>query len=135
MLKKRKGRNNKAKTVKVMSNSKKKAWKGTEKKSNKEFRDQTCLNYTCIDNAIGYLKLLKDKVSNFDKQASRMKRQNKTGKGKAGKKGLFGPVLRRITLVGGGNTSDLTCNGEKNFGASQLNNLTETLLKCEASIK
>ena len=55
--------------------------------------------------------------------------------GKSGKKGLFGPVVRRITEHGGGNTSNLTCNGKKNSGAAQLTNLTETLLKCETDIE
>ena len=54
--------------------------------------------------------------------------------GKSGKKGLFGPIVRRITEHGGGNTSNLTCNGKKNSGAAQLTNLTETLLKCEGEI-
>ena len=43
--------------------------------------------------------------------------------------------MRRITENGGGNSSNLTCNGQKNSGAAQLTNLTETLLKCEVEIK
>ena len=101
----------------------------------KQIRASTCLNYTCIDTAISYLKMLKDRVANFDKQDARITKQNKTGGSKSGKKGLFGPVIRRINENGGGNSSNLTCNGEKNSGAAQLTNLTETLLKCEDEIK
>jgi len=74
------------------------------------------------------------KVNNYEKQLSRTQRQNKTGSGKAGKKGLFGPVVRRIVENGGGNASDLKCNGKTNAGSAQLTNLTETLLKCEDEI-
>merc|ERR1719195_112093 len=90
----------------------------------------SCLSYTCIDTAISYLKLLKDRVANFDKQNARIARQNKTAMGKQGKKGLFGRAIRRITEHGGGNASSLTCNGKQNAGAAQLQNITDTLLKC-----
>jgi hypothetical protein len=43
--------------------------------------------------------------------------------------------VRRIVENGGGNASNLTCNGKINSGASQLTNLTETLLNCEDEIK
>ena len=37
--------------------------------------------------------------------------------------------------AGGGNKSDLQCNGVSNStGANQLTNLTQTLLKCEQTI-
>ena len=55
--------------------------------------------------------------------------------GKAGKKGIFGPIVRRLTQAGGGNSSNLTCNGLSNGGAKQLTNLTQTLLKCETEIQ
>ena len=42
-------------------------------------RDLTCLDISCINTAVGYMKLLKDKVANFDKQKSRIMKQNKTG--------------------------------------------------------
>ena len=108
---------------------------GRKQKPQNQIRATTCLNYTCIDTAIGYLKMLKDKVANFEKQDARITKQNKTGGSKSGKKGLFGPVIRRINENGGGNSSNLTCNGKKNDGAAQLTNLTETLLKCEDEIK
>ena len=88
-----------------------------------------------MDTAVGYLKLLKDRAANYQKQLSRIERQNKTGNGKAAKKGIFGPVIRRITEHGGGNASDLKCNNEKNSGAAQMKNLTETLLACDEDIE
>lgn len=98
-------------------------------------RSTTSINSTCIDNAMTYLKVMKDNVNNFFKQEARIKRANKTGGGKSGKKGLFAPTLRRIVKAGGGNKSDLQCNGVSNSsGANQLTNLTQTLLKCEKTI-
>ena len=54
---------------------------------------------------------------------------------KAGKNDIFGSVISRIVENGGGNASNLTCNGKLNGGASQLTNLTETLINCEEEIK
>ena len=126
-----KGKKNKSKK----SKSKKMSRKSKSRKQKFSLRDSTCLNFTCIDEAVSYLRLLKDRVANYEKQNARITRQNKTGSGKSGKKGLFGPVVRRIVENGGGNASNLTCNGKKNSGAAQLTNLTETLLKCEDEIK
>ena len=96
-----------------------------------------CLITTdCVDTAISYLKLLKDKISNFEAQLSRMKVQTKTGKSKAGKKGIFGGVIRRLVRAGGGNVSNLACSGETNSaGAEKLRNLTTLLLECEGNIE
>ena len=44
-------------------------------------------------------------------------------------------MVIRIVENGGGNASNLTCNGANNAGSAQLTNLTETLLKCEDKIK
>ena len=128
---KAKSRKNKSKN----SRKNKSTGKGKKGRKSSIIRSSTCLNYTCIDEGVSYLKLLKDKVANFEKQNARITRQNKTGSGKSGKKGLFGPVVRRIVENGGGNASNLTCNGANNAGSAQLTNLTETLLKCEDEIK
>ena len=140
---KRKGRKsrkmkNKSGRGKKMGRKSRKNKKSQVKKKGRKsssIRSSTCLNFTCIDDAVSYLKLLKDRVANHEKQNARITRQNKTGSGKSGKKGVFGPVVRRIVENGGGNASNLTCNGKKNSGAAQLTNLTETLLKCEDEIK
>ena len=134
--KKKSGKKNKDKKRKSDKQSrKKKARRQKGRKYKSGIRASTCLNFTCIDEAVSYLKLLKDRVANFEKQDARITRQNKTGSGKSGKKGLFGPLVRRITENGGGNSSNLTCNGAINSGADQLTNLTTTLLKCEDEIK
>ena len=92
-------------------------------------------NATCLDFAMNYLKIMKGQVNSFDKQLARIISVNKTRNNKFGKKGLFGPVLRRLVDAGGGNKSALSCQGSTNSsGAKQLTNLTETLTACEASI-
>ena len=132
---KKTGRKSKKNRKSKKSKSKKMSRKSKSRKQKFSLRDSTCLNFTCINEAVSYLRLLKDRVANHEKQNARITRQNKTGSGKSGKKGLFGPVVRRIVENGGGNASNLTCNGKKNSGAAQLTNLTETLLKCEDEIK
>jgi len=121
--KKNKSRKNKSKTSKK-----------NRKLHPKVAGNESCMSYLCIDDAVAFLKLLKDRAANHEKQHARTQRQNKTGSSKAGKKGLFGPVVRRIVENGGGNASDLKCNGKTNAGSRQLTNLTETLLKCEDEI-
>merc|ERR1712223_2330254 len=128
---KAKARKNKSKN----SRKNKSTGKGKKGRKSASIRSSSCLNFTCIDTAVSYLKLLKDRVANHEKQNARITRQNKTGTGKSGKKGLFGPVVIRIVENGGGNASNLTCNGADNAGSAQLTNLTETLLKCEDEIK
>ena len=102
----------------------------------KEHHRPCLITADCIDTAVSYMKLLKDKISNFEKQLSRMKTQNKTGKSKAGKKGIFESIIRRIVRAGGGNASNLTCNGKaKSSGAEKLKNLATLLMGCEVNIK
>jgi len=97
---------------------------------------QTCLSTDCVDTAVTYLKLLKDKIGNFERQLKRMKTQNKTGKSKSGKKGIFGSVIRRLVKAGGGNASSLSCGGSTNSsGAEKMTNLTTSLLECDTNIK
>ena len=97
---------------------------------------QTCtISETCLSTAMTYLKMMKDNVGNYLKQDTRMKRANSTVDNKSGKKGIFGPTLRRIVKAGGGNKSNLQCSGSSTSkGALQLKNLTDTLLKCEKTI-
>merc|ERR1711923_21652 len=98
-------------------------------------QSSSCMNETCINNAMSYMKLMKDRVANFLAQKSRIAAFNKTSGNKAGKKGLFGPILNRIREAGGGNSSNLKCNGNAtNAGAAQLKNLTTLLFACEENI-
>ena len=108
-----------------------------ERKQRKSSRQTTTctVTETCLSNAMTYLKMMKDNVGNYLKQDTRMKRANSTVDNKSGKKGIFGPTLRRIVKAGGGNKSNLQCSGSSTSkGALQLKNLTDTLLKCEKTI-
>ena len=131
--KKKRNKSKKSRKVKSRKN-KSKTQKKDRKLHPKVAGNESCLSYLCIDDAVAFLKLLKDRAANHEKQHARTQRQNKTGHSKAGKKGLFGPVVLRIVENGGGNASDLKCNGKTNAGSRQLTNLTETLLKCEDEI-
>merc|ERR1719483_1824445 len=107
--------------------------KGTRKVTGKT--TSSCMNATCIDNAMKYMQTMKLKVSNFLVQKKRIEKYNTTAGNKAGKKGLFGPILNRIREAGGGNSSNLKCNGDNSSaGAKQFQNLTVSLKNCEQNI-
>merc|ERR1711992_116711 len=104
------------------------------RKSKKSGRTAT-VPEACFDNSISIMKIWKDPVANYDKQRTRMKRQNETGGKKSGKKGAFGAITQRLVEAGGGNKSAPSCAGSTtNDGAMQLANLTATLDKCEDDI-
>merc|ERR1712110_1097149 len=97
--------------------------------------DRSSANSTCFENAVFYMKLWKDVVTNFEKQKARMEKQNSTGGNKAGKKGLFAPIAFKLVDIGGGNKTNMSCGGQYgNKGAKQLQNLTKTLFDCEISV-
>lgn len=75
-------------------------------------------------------------MKNFEKQLKRIQAKNKTSKNKGGKKGAFNKALERLVEQGGGNKSNLTCQGSvTNDGAKQLKNLTDFLSNCSTQIK
>ena len=97
--------------------------------------ESSSANSTCFENAVFYMKLWKDVVTNFEKQKARMEKQNKTGGSKAGKKGVFAPIAFKLVDIGGGNKTNMSCGGQYgNKGAMQLQNLTKTLFDCEISV-
>jgi len=111
--------------------------KGRKRSRNNRVRATSTsgLNETCFTQAIFFLKLWKDTVSNYNKQKSRMTKQNTTGSSKSGKKGLFAPVALRLVDIGGGNKTNMSCGGSYgNKGAKQLQNLTKTLFDCEIDV-
>jgi len=113
----------------------KKGKKKTSRPGNRQSSSSSCMYATCIDNAMQYMKVMKDKVASFFKQQTRIGKYNDTSNNKAGKKGIFGPILNRIREAGGGNSSNLKCNGNNSSpGAKQLKNLTESLFACEENI-
>merc|ERR1719225_880738 len=136
---KKKSRKAKKKSRKGKKNSRKqkrKQTKGKRKNGRKsQARQNKCMNESCINTAMSYMKIMKDKVSNFLRQKTRVSKYSTTSGNKAGKKGLFGPILNRIREAGGGNSSNLKCNGDNaGAGAKQLANLTSLLGACEEDI-
>lgn len=90
---------------------------------------------TCLTKAVSYMKLLKGKVINFGKQLKRVQTNIKQASGKHGKKDVFKPLIAKIRSAGGGNASDLQCNGVSDGpGAEKLKNLTAELTACEQTI-
>merc|ERR1712004_721514 len=114
---------------------KKKARKGKKKEQKKAKKDRknnnnnkrvnierqsSCANETCIDNAVTYMKQLKLAVKNFGKQYNRILTNAKQSSGKSSKNNEFAPYLVKLRETGGGNASNMTCNGQKNQGAINL---------------
>merc|ERR1712218_731725 len=121
---KKKSRKEKKKSRKGKKNSRKGKKKTGRKSQSNRQTDSGCMNETCINTAMSYMKIMKDKVSNFLRQKTRVSKYSTTSGNKAGKKGLFGPILNRIREAGGGNSSNLKCNGDNSSaGAKQLANL------------
>merc|ERR1711902_245070 len=118
----------------------KKKDKKEQKKSRKNNNNRvnigrsSCMNATCIDNAVTYMKQLKLAVKNFGKQYNRIGTNAKQSSGKSSKYDEFAPYLIKLRETGGGNASNLTCNGEKNQGATNLKTLYDNLATCETII-
>merc|ERR1712141_94906 len=119
---------------------KKRNQKGLKKKDRKRnnknrngnnARQASCMNAACINNAVAYMKQLKLAVKNFGKQYNRITTNEKQTGGKAGKNDEFAPYLIKLRETGGGNASNLSCNGLKNEGATNLQTLYDNLATCE----
>lgn len=107
----------------------------SSRKSKSASRMEDPVSYACMEKSLTIMKMWKDVITNFEKQKTRMEKQNGTGGKKSGKKGLFAPIALRLVDIGGGNKSALSCGGSTdNDGAKQLTNLTETLFKCEMDV-
>jgi len=112
----------------------KRSGKGKIKGKGRSSRQNT-VSDECLSQAVKMMKIWKDVVRNFEAQSKRIKKHNTTGGNKADKKGIFGPIARRLVEIGGGNKSNMSCGGEfQNDGAKQLANLTETLFECEKEV-
>merc|ERR1711902_160147 len=143
-----KGKNKETKKKKARKAAKKQARKQKknfkrERKNRKEakgtVRDSasfksSCMNATCIDNAVTYMKQLKLAVKNFDKQYNRITTYSKQTNSKAGKNDEFAPYLIKLSETGGGNVSNLSCNGEYNQGATNLQTLYDNIATCESKV-
>merc|ERR1712203_1185325 len=116
-------------------NDKKKARKRNNKNRNgNNARQASCMNAACINNAVAYMKQLKLAVKNFGKQYNRITTNEKQTGGKAGKNDEFEPYLIKLRETGGGNASNMSCNGQKNQGATNLQTLYDNLATCETII-
>merc|ERR1712183_966709 len=127
-----KGKNKDRKKKKARKAAKKDEKKDNKKKSKKDRKRKnnrkantardasSCMNDACINNAVKYMKQLKGAVKSFGNQYNRIVRNQKQTTGKAGKKDEFEPYLIKLRETGGGNSSNMSCNGEINEGATNL---------------
>merc|ERR1739844_638171 len=134
------GKRQKSKKNKRARRQKKK--NGDKKRKNQEkrmnaakARNSTCLSTTCVDIAVKAMKMLKDKVANFEKQDKRISTKKEKGGKKSAKQDDFKPTLLRLADAAGGNLSAPVCSGSSNStGAAQMLNLSMTLEKCDEDI-
>jgi len=99
-------------------------------------RSGRAINETCITDILAMYAVYANQMKNFEKQFKRIRAKNKTANNKGGKKGAFNKALERLVEQGGGNKSNLTCQGSStNEGAKQLKNLTDFLTNCSTLIK
>ena len=110
--------------------------KQENRKNAAEGRQDTCdLETTCVDYAVNALRMLKDKVANFEKQYKRINKKSNLGEKKSGKQDEFKPVLQRLSDGAGGNISAPVCSGSTdNAGAETMKNLSMTLSTCADDI-
>merc|ERR1712038_1376249 len=130
--KRQRGNRRKAKRGKKSRSKKRKAGR----KIKKSGRQTATVSAACFDKSVSIMKIWKDPIANYDKQRTRMKRQNETAGKKSGKKGAFGGITQRLVEAGGGDKSAPSCAGSTdNDGAKQLANLTKTLDECSDNIQ
>jgi len=81
------------------------------------------------------MKMSKDVAGNFIRQSKRIEKKTKVAGGKNDKRSVFAEVAATLLGIGGGDAANLTCAKQYGTeGAQQLQNLTSTLLACEATI-
>merc|ERR1712110_1233157 len=135
---KKRNKNNGKRNNKNAGKGQKKNMKNDNKKrKNQETqaRQSECLATSCVDNAVKAMKLLKDKVLNFEKQEKRIAKKSNIGSKKSDKQDVFGPTLQRLSDAAGGNLSAPVCAGNTSSpGAAQMLNLSMTLQTCDEDI-
>ena len=91
---------------------------------------------SCILNAMNYLRMNKDKVTNYRRQVTRIMKQNATAGKKVGKKNVFKGGLTRLLEAGGGNASAMMCgSSSSNAGAADMKSLVDNLMGCSDNVK
>ena len=132
-----KKKNNKKNKNKKNKNKRKKNKnkRNKNRKSSRLNKGSECLPKTCVATGVGYMKK-NDMVRNFEAQKKRLERFVKQANSKANKSATFAPLIVKLTALGGGNSSNLLCNGKNatSPGSLLLKNLTAELGKCNASI-
>merc|ERR1712038_1608120 len=130
-----KNRKAERKQNKKEKNGNKKGIRKNQNRMNTAGARTTCLSTTCVDTAVAAMKLLKDKVDNFEKQEKRISKKSNIGSKKSAKKDVFGPTLQRLSDAAGGNLSAPVCAGNASSpGAAQMLNLSMTLQTCDDDI-
>merc|ERR1712012_1343126 len=92
-----KNRKSKGNQKKMEKNGNKKGIRKNQNRMNTAGARSTCLSTTCVDTAVAAMKLLKDKVDNFEKQEKRISKKSNIGSKKSAKKDVFGPTLQRLS--------------------------------------
>merc|ERR1711976_42996 len=105
--------------------------KGSRKNKGVRQMQGRAVDAQCLADATTYINKRENLVKNFDRQLKRIKSWiEKAGK-KNSKTSIFTNASDAIVLGGGGNKSNLTCDGcNSNSGANQLTNLTTFLFAC-----
>jgi len=93
------------------------------------------VNGKCLETMATGMSRWRLVVANFNKQKTRIAKQEEIAKKKEGKKAVFAPIALKLVDLGGGNKSALSCSGSTtSSGAKQLTNLTNTLFACEVAV-
>merc|ERR1711936_181090 len=124
---KRKGRKN--------NRGKKRNNKNRGNRKNGNRKSARTVNGKCLETMATGMSRWRLVVANFNKQKTRIAKQEEIAKKKEGKKAVFAPIALKLVDLGGGNKSALACSGSTtSSGAKQLTNLTNTLFACEVAV-
>jgi len=107
----------------------------TARKVNTGRQGDSCdTSIACIGNATFYYELLQKRVRFFNQQKERIKVFYKQSNGKLKKKDVFNDLINRLREASGGNSSNVTCNGEVNEGSKNIEELMTKLGACSDNI-
>jgi hypothetical protein len=127
-VKAKSGKKAKKSIGKKAKSGQKKAAKHTKSKKEKALKQQhqvaaaavgrqsagSCLATNCMDLAVAYIGLLRTKVTNYQKQLSRLSKIGTFTAGKSSKQTAFVNSINQLLTIGGGNKSNLTCGTSTN---------------------
>jgi hypothetical protein len=87
---------------------------GNAKKTSRQGKARDCLAANCLDLAVYYIGLLRNKVANFQKQLTRIAKLTAASASKLSKRDSFANALNMLRDYGGGNLTDLVCGESAN---------------------